>query len=275
MSVPLKGLLALWLMAVPAAAWIPETESDPVSVTLLPGAIVEGGHHLALLQLELGQGWKTYWRVPGAVGLPPVASWDRSSNLAQATVHWPRPKLRTEAGVPVLGYSETQIFPVEIAPVAAGKPVNLVGEVRLGVCREICVPHAVEVALQLHPGESGESHGPPELQAALNRLPLSPDEARVERVSCVFDFQDRHVVVQARVTLPETGTPEIIVVESGRPDTWSNWEVAHRDGSQLVGESTITALEDGPVVLARDELVLTVIGSRSATEVRGCPPPHE
>ena len=44
------------------------------------------------LSITLKPGWKTYWRSPGSVGLPPKVSWEKSTNISNTKFYWPLPK---------------------------------------------------------------------------------------------------------------------------------------------------------------------------------------
>ncbi|MEM9732538.1 MAG: hypothetical protein AAF903_03505 [Pseudomonadota bacterium] len=67
--------IALALLATTAAhgassQWF-ETEGAKIRLVGLPSA--DGKMIDAGLQIELEEGWKTYWKSPGASGLPPTA----------------------------------------------------------------------------------------------------------------------------------------------------------------------------------------------------------
>ncbi len=127
-----------------ATAWNagkPETKSR-----LLAG--VAAGKAMAAVEIELADGWKTYWRFPGdAGGLPPSFDWSKSDNVASVKVLYPAPKRFTDAAGDTLGYKDRVIFPVEIEPKDATKPVTLVLAMDYGICRDVCIP--VDSALTL------------------------------------------------------------------------------------------------------------------------------
>src|SRR5229473_7347026 len=43
------------------------------------------------VEIQLGPGWKTYWRYPGDSGVPPRFRFDRSDNVETVAVLWPAP----------------------------------------------------------------------------------------------------------------------------------------------------------------------------------------
>ena len=44
------------------------------------------------LSITLEKGWKTYWRSPGQVGLPPEIDWEDSTNVLHTKFYWPTPE---------------------------------------------------------------------------------------------------------------------------------------------------------------------------------------
>ncbi|HCX68676.1 MAG TPA: hypothetical protein DHK64_14410, partial [Rhodobiaceae bacterium] len=55
------------------------------------------------LHLELSKGWKTYWRSPGEVGIPPSIDWAGSENIENVEFLWPAPERFTAFGIENFG----------------------------------------------------------------------------------------------------------------------------------------------------------------------------
>ncbi len=120
----------------------------------------DGSRLLAFVEVELPEGWKTYWRNPGdAGGLPPAFDWSKSENLAAATVLYPAPKLMTDKAGNTFGYKDRVVFPVEIKPKNAGEAINLVLNLQYGICKEICVPAEAQLTLEIPPKATDERAG--------------------------------------------------------------------------------------------------------------------
>ncbi len=141
-----KMLLPLAILAsIPASvAWAGEGGGDWVTLDqarlrLIDGG-VEGGRRLAGLQIDLTPGWKTYWRVPGESGVPPVFDWAASANLKQAQVLFPVPARLRDEGGEAIGYEDEVIFPVEVAASDPARPVALKLTLSFAVCQAICIP---------------------------------------------------------------------------------------------------------------------------------------
>lgn len=163
-------------VALPAAAEAnhasPWTELGNARARLVAGApaVQAAKAYLAGVQLTLAEGWKTYWRMPGDAGVPPAFDWSGSANVASVKVLYPAPHRLHEAGAESVGYKTSVLFPVEVVPKDASKPVGLALVMELGICRDICIPAEAKISLQLQPAAM-TGRPSPEILAALDRVP--------------------------------------------------------------------------------------------------------
>ncbi|MCB1435055.1 MAG: hypothetical protein KDK75_21725, partial [Alphaproteobacteria bacterium] len=67
------ALLCALLMPLPAAL----ASEKPFRVNLRGDAFADGVWTTGV-QIELDDGWKTYWRMPGDAGIPPQFTWTAS-----------------------------------------------------------------------------------------------------------------------------------------------------------------------------------------------------
>lgn len=142
------------------------------------GAVNSDGQMLAGVEMELADGWKTYWRTPGdAGGVPPEFDWSGSTNVAQPTVLYPAPQRMTDRAGSTIGYKKHVVFPVHIKPEKPGQPVTLKLQLAFGVCREICVPSEARYEVTVPAGAKPPL--PAQVAVALSRVP-SDAGARAE-----------------------------------------------------------------------------------------------
>jgi DsbC/DsbD-like thiol-disulfide interchange protein len=133
------------------------------------------GSGMAGVEVQMPEGWKTYWRNPGdAGGVPPSFDWSKSENLAAATVLYPAPKRFSDRAGDTVGYKGTVVFPVRLTAKDPGKPIDLRLSLEYGVCKEICIPAEASLSLQVAPETRGEV--PDELAAALKQVPAPEAE---------------------------------------------------------------------------------------------------
>lgn len=159
------GLTGSRAAAEDASPWIAEGH---VRARLVAG-MTEGGDRWAALEMLLDPGFKTYWRDPGESGLPPILSWEGSTNLKSAELRWPAPKrLEDSAGVSN-GYTGRVVWPVKVTPGDQAQPVTLALQADLGICHDICIPVRFALRLDLVPDEV--SAQPEGIAEALARVP--------------------------------------------------------------------------------------------------------
>lgn len=154
-----KSLAAMLMIVVFSAPAIAATSdvhrSDPVDAQLISaqnGVAPNANQISAGLHLTLNQDWKTYWRSPGEVGLPPEISWEGSENLKNVTFLWPAPKRFTAFGIENFGYEKSVTFPLQVELETPGAPARLNAEVNILVCSDVCVPAMFSLRLDLPTG---------------------------------------------------------------------------------------------------------------------------
>lgn len=126
---------------------------------------------VAGLEMELADGWKTYWRTPGdAGGVPPEFDWSGSINVAEARVTYPAPMRMTDRAGNTIGYKKHVVFPVHVKPEKPDQPVTLKLQVIFGVCYDICVPSEGTYEITIPAG--GGSPLPPALTEAMTKVPI-------------------------------------------------------------------------------------------------------
>jgi DsbC/DsbD-like thiol-disulfide interchange protein len=154
----MRGALCALAIAASAAtgAWaggFPHSE-----VRLLQGEFADN-EWSAGVQIDLAEGWKTYWRMPGEAGIAPEFDWSGSHNVADVVVRWPAPGRYHDASGETIGYAHRVVFPLSVLPENASEPVELALELSYAVCKDICVPARVELSQQLTHGGSMSSVG--------------------------------------------------------------------------------------------------------------------
>jgi len=163
------------VLAAPARAGSgAEAVFDHSTVRLVDGGVVDG-RRLAGVDVRLGEGWKTYWKVPGDSGTPPVFDWSKSRNLKRATVLWPAPARYADPETgETIGYKGRVVFPVVVEPEDPSSPVVLHLVMDYALCNEMCIPARAEVERVLTPvGGSGDAGL---VRKWLERVPGPPRE---------------------------------------------------------------------------------------------------
>jgi DsbC/DsbD-like thiol-disulfide interchange protein len=237
-----------------------------VYLEVLDGGLTRRGTHSAALRVVLADGWKTYWRAPGDTGIPPRIDWNGSRNVGQVAVTWPTPQVFDQDAVRTIGYKHQMVLPLEITVTQPGQPVQLSGEIEFGLCEDICVPAVLSFDLTLDPGAPRS----PAIAAALAERPFSATEAGVKSTICHVTPSDNGLTVEAFVTMPTAGGPEVGVIESGDSQLWASQAETTRQGDVLSIVSQVSHVSGSDFTLDHALVRITVLGQRHAVDIQGC-----
>ena len=116
-------------------------QTDPAQKT------IEG-----FLEVDLDQGWKTYWRSPGEGGIAPSIDWGQSTNISRVEWHWPYPQQFSLLGLHTLGYQGDTVIPITMHVEDWTQPVHINAEFTLSSCTTICVLTEYPISLAFNPG---------------------------------------------------------------------------------------------------------------------------
>jgi DsbC/DsbD-like thiol-disulfide interchange protein len=132
--------------AASASSWVDATDSK---VRLVSGTVELEGQSalLAGVHLRMSPGWKTYWKNPGDSGVPPHFDWSSSKNLKRVEMLYPAPHRFADGGGTAIGYDGEVVFPVKLTPKRAGEPTELKLNFAYGLCKDLCIPNDVTLAL--------------------------------------------------------------------------------------------------------------------------------
>ena len=261
---------ALCLGILPAgAASAQGFAQDVAGVSLIEGWRRDDGTHVAAVEIILEPGWHTYWRVPGASGIPPHFDWSASANLASVAYEWPRPEAFDSAGALTIGYHDRLVLPVILRPADPTAPIDLSLDLFFGVCEDICVPASATVTARLDPAAG--SSGRDSIEAALAARAKTPAQAGVEHVTCSIRPGERGHDLVATVTFREAPPRgQIAILESGRPDVWIGEARSETRGRTLTATAN---MEQTGTVLDRGDIRVTVLDHARVVDIQGCQTP--
>ena len=159
-----RAIVALALMsAVPEAqgqSFMPAAVQKPdIKAGLLIGGSEAGQPDVIWIgvRIDLGSGWKTYWKSPGDAGLPTEFDWSGSSNFVSAEVNWPAPSRLSILGFESVGYTHEVLFPVKIHVRDPGVETRIHLKLAVYACSTICVREERTLDDRIQPGASGIS----------------------------------------------------------------------------------------------------------------------
>lgn len=237
-----------------------------ITPRLLPGKVTDGGGRMAGLRLSLEPGWKTYWRSPGETGIPPRFDWSGSQNVQSLRVHWPRPTLFQSFGMRTAGYSDVVVFPLELTPLDASRPMRLELSADLGVCKEICVLEHVTAILEITPSDA--EIGERQIRSALRQVPklAAAPEAHIRTCNISGTGRDRQMV--ALLGLHEEISNVTVLVENGQ-GLWIRHVNQTQTDAGLRLEVDFTTPEELSWI-DRSAFRMTVLSDVGAYDLQGC-----
>ena len=250
-----------------AAAAAQNLPDDLIHAEILGGWRTETGTQMAALRLTLADGWKTYWRAPGEAGIPPQFDWSGSTNVASIAYHWPRPQVFDLNGLRTIAYKNELVLPIEFQPVTPGSPVSVTGEVKLGVCLDICVPITVNVSADL----STATKTDPAIRAALDKAPRSGKAAGISTPHCTVEPIRDGLRLTTDIALPAAAPGDFAVVELVDTSVWvASVETRAGDG-HLVDVSDLVPSSAKPFALDRSGLRITIFAAGGdVIDLHGC-----
>jgi DsbC/DsbD-like thiol-disulfide interchange protein len=252
-----------------ASPWV-ELHGARARLLAGPPAAKSAKSYLAGLEVSLAEGWKTYWRMPGDAGVPPLFDWTGSTNMATIKVHYPAPHRMQEPGAQTIGYSSAVIFPIEVIPADASKPVDLKLTAEFGICREICVPAEAKISLALSPRQL-EGQPLPALVGALERVPRPQAGRRagdpeLRRVAASLDGNRPHLSIDVRFPGGDRGADVFVEAPAG---LYVPLPKRLPDGADGTLRFEVDLSRGGNArELAAKTLTLTLVSDAGATEAR-------
>ena len=126
----------------------------PLEVTLVSEvtSIQPGKPFYAGLHLHHGEGYHSYWKCPGIVGVPTGIQWSLPRGFAAGEIEWPEPEPVLMFKIKAQGFERDVVLPVKITPPArlkAGEIVKLGGKASWMSCARTCHPGFTDVSLEL------------------------------------------------------------------------------------------------------------------------------
>lgn len=165
---------------------------------IAPGAKTVSG----ALVLELEPSWKTYWRSPGEVGIPPRFDWQGSDNLKEARHLWPAPDRFAAFGIENFGYEKRVVFPIEFTLDAPGEPARIALNLDLLVCSDVCIPEKLSLDHELPLGRELDPASAEVISAALATIPSEGTPSTVSSVRAFIDADQTELIVSLTGTQP-------------------------------------------------------------------------
>ncbi len=152
-------------------------------------AIAPGQSVWVALELNIRDGWHTYWRNPGDSGQATQLAWTLPEGLTAGDIVWPMPHRFEVAPLVNYGYAKHAMHLVKLTAASTlkdGASLDLAAKASWLVCADVCIPESANLHLRLPVRTGGGAADPavePLFAAARAELPgVAPAQsaARVE-----------------------------------------------------------------------------------------------
>ena len=130
--------------------------------------------HFAGVEIVMQPGWHTYWRYPGASGIAPSFDFSASQNLKTQNPVFPAPYFFDDGAGGFFGYEGLTGFVVPFLLENAGEGGQVSLNLKLGVCREVCLPVQFSFDLPVMPVPLKTPNELDIIQAMLDAGPVAP-----------------------------------------------------------------------------------------------------
>src|SRR5882672_1018590 len=193
----LKPALKYWLfgllLASPGAFALPgsviATENVKARLVSEASAIAPGQSIWVALELNIRDGWHTYWRNPGDSGQATTLKWQLPPGFTAGDIVWTAPHRFEIPPLMNYGYAKHAVHLVQItAPkdLKAGTPVTLSAKAGWLVCSDVCIPEDADLQLKLPASAEPGAMDPTDaalFTAARGELPSAQLAATTARIA--------------------------------------------------------------------------------------------
>jgi thiol:disulfide interchange protein len=189
----LKWLILGSLLASPAAYSLsgPSVATDNVKARLVSevGAVGAGQSIWVALELNIRDGWHTYWRNPGDSGQATTLAWTLPPGFTAGDIVWPTPHRFELPPLVNYGYAKRVLHLVRItapAELKTGSTVDLAAKASWLVCSDVCIPEDANLQVRLPVAADGTGAVDPAdaglFAAARSELPSAQPAATSARI---------------------------------------------------------------------------------------------
>ncbi len=173
-AVPASALTGEWAKAVHSQARLVFGERDPNDPVVL---------NLGL-QIQLQEGWETYWHFPGDAGVPTAFEWNGTANVTDLYVDWPIPTRSPHGTSMSYVYRKEVVLPVHVAVSAQTIITKMRLNLSYAVCKDVCMLVEAHLELDVPPAAERDAATADLIAAYQKRVPLQKnmDDFAIERV---------------------------------------------------------------------------------------------
>jgi thiol:disulfide interchange protein DsbD len=196
-----KRVLILLVAMVTASLWA----VTPLEITLVSEvrSIKPGVPFYLGLSLHHGEGYHTYWKHPGIVGVPTNVNWTALPPGFKADpIDWPEPERTYMFQIKAQGHERDLVLPIKVTPpgdLKPGEKVTFKGKASWMCCNRECNPGFKDLSIELPVGKVGAPDLDLAWKAKIDKeLALRPLSSAVWEASAVSDGKQFTLVLKPK-----------------------------------------------------------------------------
>ncbi|WP_158598435.1 protein-disulfide reductase DsbD domain-containing protein [Notoacmeibacter ruber] len=211
----------------------------------------------AWVEIELQEGWKTYWLQPGDSGVAPSVTLRMAGHEIRPTLVMPAPQRFREPHNVWAGYKDRTYIAMDVPTPDAAGSLRLEASVFLGICQQICIPLTLQLAAPLEAEDNKFREA--ETLEAMSPLPETLEAAGLTPEIETAD--DRLIITFQSESLEDARDAELFIAEGP-----SGLRLAAPDPASDNGDGTLRF--EMPILKEKDDMsgkelcLLLVIGKR-------------
>ena len=171
-------------------------------ISFLKNYIIESESIIIGLEVNLNDGWKSYWRHSGDTGLPTRIVFKNIDALKSPTILWPSPIIENSEFGTSLVYKDENIIPIVIPNEKDSAPLKIEANIEMGVCRDICMP--VKMSLVFDRNKAEVSVSSDKLRKALIKIPSTNRKLGLKSPSCSVIVKPNESFFELVFNIPDT-----------------------------------------------------------------------
>jgi thiol:disulfide interchange protein/DsbC/DsbD-like thiol-disulfide interchange protein len=184
----LLGLLLLSPAAFPLTGNVVASDNVKARLVSERSSLGPGQSAWVALELDIREGWHTYWRNPGDSGEATKLAWQLPSGFTAGDIVWTAPHRFEVAPLVNYGYAKHALHLVQItAPkdLKAGTPIDLKAKASWLVCSDVCIPESADLEVRVPASAAAGSVDPNDaalFDEARSELPSAQPAATTARI---------------------------------------------------------------------------------------------
>src|SRR5277367_5826057 len=148
----LLGLLLASPAAFAFSGNVVATDNVKARLVSEVSSVAPGHSFWVALELDIRDGWHTYWRNPGDSGQATSIKWQLPPGLTAGDIVWTAPHRFELPPLVNYGYAKHAMHLVKITAAGdlrSGAPIALSAKASWLVCSDVCIPEDAELQLKL------------------------------------------------------------------------------------------------------------------------------